>query len=415
MRVNRLALEDFRGVRKLELLFPTDVTVLAGINGAGKSTVLDALATMLWRVGGLLQDKHRERRPLQANDVRNGASESLFMIETSGRLGKLDWGLRATRTLSRVSKRWQAQALTVAMSALQRELQIDPTNSIPFAVYYRTNRAVLDIPLRIRKRHSFNQFAAFDEALDGSWSSFRLFFEWFREREDFENQERARAKHFVDPQLRAVRDALAELVPGFGDLRVQRQPLRMTVQKGGAELDVGQLSDGEKCLVAMVSDLARRLALANPASPDPLMGGAIVLIDEIELHLHPQWQRMVIPSLQRTFPNCQFIVTTHSPQVLGSQKAEGVRLLTTTDKGIEALLPSASYGRDSNQILLELMGTPDRPRGVRDDLNRLFHYLDVGDLVLARSLRRDLEQRIGPGEPEFVRADILLRRREAQK
>ena len=415
MRVDRLALQDFRGVKSLQLDLPSNVTVLAGINGAGKSTILDALATMLWRVGALLQEKPHGRMPLLATDVRNGAGDALFMIETSGWPEKIDWGLRATRTLSRVSKKWQTQALGVAMSNLRRELQVNPTAAVPFAVFYRTNRAVLDIPLRIRTRHTFDQFSAFAEALDGSWSSFRLFFEWFREREDYENEERARSKRYQDPQLDAVRGALVELVPGFSDLRVRRQPLRMTVSKGGSELDLAQLSDGEKCLVAMVADLARRLALANPSSEAPRKGNAIVLIDEIELHLHPQWQRLVIPSLQRVFPGCQFIVSTHSPQVLSSQEAEGVRLLTMSGEGIKAVQPSLSYGRDSNQILLELMGTPERPRGVRDDLDRLFHYIDIGDLARARSLRSELELRIGSSEPEFVRADILLKRREVRK
>lgn len=70
------------------------------------------------------------------------------------------------------------------MGKLSTELQDDPSTAVPLAVFYRTNRAVLDIPLRIRKRHKFDQFSAFDEALEGGWSSFRLFFEWFRERDD---------------------------------------------------------------------------------------------------------------------------------------------------------------------------------------------------------------------------------------
>jgi predicted ATP-binding protein involved in virulence len=86
------------------------------------------------------------------------------------------------------------------------------------------------------------------------------------------------------------------------------------------------LSDGEKCLLAMVGDLARRLAIANPDYPDALQGEAIVLIDEIELHLHPSWQRNIIPALKRTFPKCQFIITTHSPQVLSYIQPKNIYL-----------------------------------------------------------------------------------------
>lgn len=103
----------------------------------------------------------------------------------------------------------------------------------------------------------------------------------------------------------------------FDELQVKRNPLRLAVKKNGREYSVDQLSDGEKCTLALIGDLARRLALANQNSENPLAGSGIVLIDEIELHMHPSWQRKVFPVLRKTFPNIQFIVTTHSPQVLG--------------------------------------------------------------------------------------------------
>ncbi|WP_309143275.1 AAA family ATPase [Nostoc sp. CHAB 5836] len=132
---------------------------------------------------------------------------------------------------------------------------------------------------------------------------------------------------------------MSSLIPSFSKLRVRRSPLRMTVIKQGEELIVNQLSDGEKCLLAMVGDLARRLAIANPSLPDPLQGSGVVLIDEIELHLHPKWQREIIPALTRTFPNCQFIVTTHSPQVISQVKPEGIYILEKTDEGVVARRP----------------------------------------------------------------------------
>lgn len=82
-------------------------------------------------------------------------------------------------------------------------------------------------------------------------------------------------------------------------------------------LDVLQLSDGEKCTLALFGDIARRLAIANPSLDDPLQGDGVVLIDELELHMHTSWQRKVISMLKKTFPNIQFIITTHSPQILG--------------------------------------------------------------------------------------------------
>lgn len=424
MRVDRLVIQDFRGIHHLELELSGPVTVFAGINGSGKSTVLEALATLLWRVGGSLLETMREREPVQAIDVRNGKSTALLVVNTTWHandapLGqRVDWGLRITRTLSKAARklesthvRPQANHLSVATKLLRERLQRDPSSPVPFAAFYRTNRAVLDIPLRIKKKHVFDQFAAFDEALDGGWSTFRLFFEWFREREDLENEQRARSMDRIDPVLQAVRDAVEALMPGFTQLRVHRQPLSMRVTKDGEDLDFAQLSDGEKCLLAMVADIARRLALANPSLPRPREALAVVLIDEIELHLHPSWQRKVLPGLQRAFPNCQFLVSTHSPQVLSSVRPEHIYLLDRKDGAIVAQRPDLSFGRDSNEILLELMDTPSRPIEIRKRLDAMFSCIDAGDVDGARRLRTALEQDIGADEPEFVRADMLLRLR----
>ncbi|MDM8525382.1 AAA family ATPase [Desulfococcaceae bacterium HSG8] len=98
-------------------------------------------------------------------------------------------------------------------------------------------------------------------------------------------------------------------------------------KKNNSEFSIEQLSDGEKCLIALIGDIARRLAIANPSLDDPLQGKAVILIDEIDLHLHPSWQRMILPGLLATFPKCQFVITTHSPQVLGETDARHIFLL----------------------------------------------------------------------------------------
>ncbi|WP_442936504.1 AAA family ATPase [Nostoc sp.] len=220
---------------------------------------------------------------------------------------------------------------------------------------------------------------------------------------------------YRDKQLEAVREAISLLIPEFSNLRVERSPLRMTVRKQGEELIVNQLSDGEKCLLAMVGDLARRLAIANPSLSDPLQGSGVVLIDEIELHLHPKWQREIIPALTRTFPNCQFIVTTHSPQVISQVKPEGIYILEKTDEGVVAKRPESSFGRDSNRILEDLMGVPARPQEIKDRLHELFRLIDEGNLDGARQLSQEIADIIGQDEPELVKASVSIRRKEILK
>jgi predicted ATP-binding protein involved in virulence len=129
----------------------------------------------------------------------------------------------------------------------------------------------------------------------------------------------------------------------------------MTINKKGHELTINQLSNGERCLLAMVGDLAQRLAIANPRLKNPLEGSGIVLIDEIELHLHPQMQQEIIPRLSQTFPNCQFMMTTHSPLVVSHIPSQGVYCLKETPNGIIVLNTESSMGKSREEILQELM------------------------------------------------------------
>jgi predicted ATP-binding protein involved in virulence len=196
------------------------------------------------------------------------------------------------------------------------------------------------------------------------------------------------------------------MMPGFTNLRVRRQPtLRMTVEKNGEELIVNQLSDGEKCLLAMTGDLARRLSIANPSLKNPLEGYGVVLIDEVDLHLHPQWQRIIIPSLERTFPNCQFIVTTHSPLVLSYLKKEQVFLLE--DFKLVEKTPH-TYGRDVGSILFDVMAVLDRPDEIKKRLEKCNRLIDDENYDDAKREIDKLEVLLGPNDPEILRAKSML-------
>jgi predicted ATP-binding protein involved in virulence len=281
---------------------------------------------------------------------------------------------------------------------------------LPLAVYYPVNRApATDISPRAKsgsRHYEFEPFDAYVGALDGGGRDFKPFFEWFREREDLENEQRLQVDPSrFDPQLGAVRAAIEKLVPGFSGLRVQRAPLRMVVQKEGAILELDQLSDGEKCLLALAGDLGRRLAIANPSLSEPLSAEAVVLIDEIELHLHPGWQRMVVERLCQTFPNCQFIMTTHSPQVLSQIPAESVVLL---DQFQRVALPAGTLGRDSNSILEEVMGVPERPQSSANRIHEIARMIDSGDLPQARQALDELAKLLGEHDSEVVRLRTLM-------
>ncbi len=276
--------------------------------------------------------------------------------------------------------------------------------SVPTVVLYRVARAVTDIPLRVRGRTKFDQISVYDGAFDAQ-RNFRTFFEWFRLQEDLEAESFRDKPDSPDRQLEAVREAIRAFMPGYDDLRVRRSPLRMTLSKNGESLLVSQLSDGEKVLLSLVGDLARRLAVANPGFAKPLHGEGVVLIDEIELHLHPAWQRHVIEHLPTVFPNIQFFVTTHSPVVANSAPPNSMFLLQ--DGIIE---PFEAYGQDVAVVLSDVFGTELRPAAVQHQIDNLFVAIER-DPANAEPLLTNLAKLLPPQDAVLVRARARLARK----
>ena len=182
----------------------------------------------------------------------------------------------------------------------------------PLVVYYTTDRAGFRLPRSLPSDLPRHQSLAYVRALRSRIIDYRDFM--------------ARYRLWTGPNgqlssAEAFGRALAIFLDGFSDPKIEESPLRLRVNKGDESLHLDQLSDGERSLLAIVADLIRRLSLANPEISDPLLGAGVVLVDEIELHLHPTWQRNVIEKLRTTFPNIQFIATTHSPFVIQSLRA----------------------------------------------------------------------------------------------
>ncbi|ESQ15164.1 MAG TPA: DUF2813 domain-containing protein [Chromatiaceae bacterium] len=428
MHIDRLKLEQFRGARELSLNLDASLNVFVGMNGAGKSSVLDASAILLTWLVNRIRSSSASGRQILESDIQGTAGFSCLEIAVTARDRSYSWSLCKMRPGGNgylLNKQPPPRSTLLAATELAGQMQADISEGqegvdLPLFVYYPVNRAVLDIPLRIRKKHQFSLLAAYQDALT-SGANFRTFFEWFRETEDLENEQKIDldnvgapqgAIRYQDPQLKAVRTALSQFMPEFVNWRVRRNPLRMEVDKSGKRLTVNQLSDGEKCLMAMIGDLARRLAIANPVRDNPLEGEGVILIDEIDLHLHPKWQRMLFPRLTEVFPNCQFLISTHSPHVITQVEPKNLFLLTMDDNGLSALRPAESYGKTVERVLEDLMGLETtRPDEVKQALRDIYQQIDTGALAAAREAIADLEQRIGD-DPELTKAGVLIKRKE---
>ncbi|WP_438299113.1 AAA family ATPase [Pseudomonas sp. NMS19W] len=336
----------------------SNVTVFVGINGAGKTTLLKALTTCLSWLIARIRTRKGNGSHIAEEDIRNGTPAAIVSIAVAEpahpRVNPESdpdeeddvfvWGMSHSKQEGKTALRSSLEDVNLLADHYRTLLTADDNASLPLIAYYPVERSVLEVPLQINSGQTFDQLAGYDNSLKHS-TDFRRFFEWFREREDSENEsgisdsalneiaQKLGAESEAwktlselkassrDSQLTAVRCAIAAFMPGFTNLRIQRQPrLQMAIDKDGVTFNVAQLSQGEKSMLALIGDIARRLAMMNPSLGNPLHGEGIVLIDEVDLHLHPEWQINLIQQLSKTFQNCQFVLTTQSPLIVSEAK-----------------------------------------------------------------------------------------------
>jgi len=449
MEVKKITLHNIGRFSNLEIpLAPLDdlnsnITVFVGNNGSGKTSILRSLAMSLSWLVARIQSEKGNGSPIPELVIKNGensAAINLSIVDfSSPKFRNLDiltpYIFTVTKALKGRKNQFNSDYSDVTRLAdkYRSLLSKYEKTSLPLIAFYSVERVVLDIPLKIRDKHTFLQLDGYDKSLSQG-VDFRRFFEWFREREDTENEtglsdEMLGQLRLVlgddeetwtklselkasnrDRQLTAVRSAIYRFMPEFSNLRVQRKPrLQMSIDKNGQSLDVAQLSQGEKSLMALIGDIARRLAVMNPGLENPLEGDGIVLIDEVDMHLHPKWQRSLVKQLSTTFPNCQFVLTTHSPLVISDSKAVLTYMIGDDDELTQ--LPSL-YGEDANSVLLDIMDTNVRNADVNIQLNDLLDAIHDANISEAKALLEKLEADLPSQNLELAKAKLLLRKQE---
>ena len=447
--VKTVRIENFRGVRDLTIELDEHVTVFFGINAAGKTTLLDALAiglgayvTRVPRAKGLSFQKHGDIRvpwktKLEWKEKR-GVERPYVRVTITCKnnlawdVHKLRWAADRASTPSIGVKRLHEAFDPLIRAAIEAGDDFATVPSaLPLVAAYGTERAVVALPLRRRDfKEDFHRLNALDDSLKTS-TRFKSVFEWFVAAEDEERRERLRRKDFdyCHPPLEWVRRAVMHAGLRCQKPRIETKPsLRMLVDlehSDGSveEIDIAGLSDGYRTHFALVVDIARRMVQLNPS--DDLKSvdhgtntEAIILIDEIDLHLDPTWQARVVKGLRDAFPRAQLVLTTHSEQVIGSVPAASVRKLVAGDGEVLVEPVPFAEGATSERILIELMGARERAGDAADGhntklLKQYMEFVENGEGMAnaANVLRAELDIAL-PGDAQLHQADLEMQKRE---
>ena len=417
MKLKQVTIENYRAIERLELPLHPQLTVLHGDNGHGKTSVLSAIAVGL---GSILRELPNISTIDFLKTDPHGSRPIRVVLEATE-------GFKWERRRGTAPRSWQNVGLGPLREAVAEIVRADqsgePTIDLPIVAFYDTDRAVFDTPQR--RRGFINEFSRYTALVDAlaRRTNFREFFKWFyaKEYDELIQQREHGDRNYRTKDLEVVRKAIVSMMPGVSQPRILTRPLRfvVSIDHGDSESDIlaiDQLSGGYRIMLALVADLARRMAQGNPHLDNPLESEAVVLIDEVDLHLHPSWQQRVLPDLMRTFPNAQFIVSTHSPQVLTTVKPEHVVELYRGRDGIVAgPVTSHIYGAEAGDVLDAVMRVDERPpnNAFVSTLAKYMRLVDdgSGESEESKQLRAELEN-LSPHDPALDRADMEIWRHQ---
>lgn len=413
-RYQRLQLEQYRCFERLDLALDPDLTLFFAENGGGKTSILHALAT------GLTPFQTSTPRTLNLDpqrDVRKVRTDERGRREPAGPC-RVTW----SAVVGGAPVDWATEANPASGRRLHTHLPIleawervrRPGERWPLLAYYGVERMARGRASSKVSERSPDRWEGYADSLDAAQDDSALL-TWLLEEilADTVRRRENEAERFLGD---AVMDTVARATPGvvraWYDPR-ERSPV--VELESGKVMPWKELSDGFHVYLALVADIARRAVILNEVTDGgeaPAKVEGVVLLDEVDLHLHPRWQRTVLPELRKAFPKLQFIVTTHSPQVLSSVENHQVRHIV--DGRLDDQ-PVFVEGRDTNAILREHMATDDRdPRGAAQ-LDQLHRLIDDGQVDAARALIAEMkDQHWGPHDPALIRAERLVSDAESE-
>lgn len=406
MKLLQVELNNFRNIDFKAIRFinkenePRNFTAIIGDNGVGKTAILEAITRGFTPIVRCISDKAVKECDLNNTDIKQDKGWTAVRLDISLEGSNYSWYNKRRKTSKieyseRVNKQLDFKNIKLQYEQCYKE------EKLPLILYYGINRVVTDIP----KRGHIKEFDI-EDALKNCFDNvnyFRDFYEWFKTEEDVELREKKDDSQYVNVKLDSVRNSIERMIPGYKNLRIKLNPSRMIItNKEGDDLRIEQLSGGYKAVLSIVSDIAKRLSVANPHSKNPLEEEAIILIDELDLHLHPKWQKTIAEDLKRTFPKCQFIITTHSPFIIQSLSKEEV---INIEKD-EVLEEGSFEGWSIEEIQEYEMGVATKTDKFKAFLEQFSDAIDDEEVERAKGLYNQLLNMIHPQSYEKKILDL---------
>lgn len=449
MQIKGLKLTNCRGLTSTSIPFKSGMNLIVGVNGAGKSTILESLSILLSQAVSLMS-KGVAPPPsgFITEDISLGQNslDARMFFETvqsdSLQLNYIKHRRRFENVIHTREEKTFRSGEEVSTFRTETETFKEGAELVHLADGKPASVKLSSLPLFLlfsvdRSRPTFEKSKILKKvhpAYIGSFSNKRGFnindvIEWWESKEAIAKESPGSSSA---RQLLLIKQSLRELCPQFTNWRLERdidskkEALDLWADKTVAttvldehgnlvegtkkqELRVRQLSDGERSIIAMAFDIARRLILLNEKDEDPIRNGrGVVLIDEIDLHLHPEWQRKIVTDLSKVFPNIQFIATTHSPQTIGETAPGHVLIL---EEGGRVTIEPESLGRSSGWILRHLMGSSERNAELKQGLEQIDLFIDEDEYTKARELIAKLRQTFG-NDPDLIGAEACVNRWE---
>lgn len=417
--ISKISLINFKCYKHLDLELQSGVNILYGVNGTGKTSIAEGISVAAGSF--FISLSSVQKRNFEPSDIRIEYKEGMpspeyqFPVQIIAKGCVLKENIQWSRELNTISggiTMINAKEISKLSDAAALDVQNGKFIELPIIAYFSTQRLFTD--RRESDKKPIGRFGGYYNALNAT-NTRKHIQKWFKDAEYEQYQKRQTDETFTNFGLEGIRELILKSFKEDWVRIYYYEPESnklsdsglYIVHKDGRTISERLLSDGYRNFLWLLIEIAWRCYTLNPFLGKDAFAKTkgIVIIDEVDLHLHPKWQQRIVPILAETFPNIQFVITTHSPIVLSSVKSNILRL-----EGDKVYVQENLYGLKPSQVLEGFMQIQERLPQFLDDIQHYFTLInqEQGKSSEALALRKKLEKDISQNDPMFTEADALI-------